>query len=139
MLRLLPAAPAEEAVRPLFLCPVSASFPSPADDFIETQLDLNRHLVAHPASTFFLRASGQCMQRAGIFSGDILVVDTSLQARHNDIIIAVVDGDMTVKRMLLQGRQVILQPENDGYPPIPIRGDTEFSVWGVVRHVIHTF
>lgn len=122
---------------PLFLSPVHAGFPSPADDFVETQLDLNQYLVSHPVATFFVRASGDSMEGAGIFNGDILVVDTSLQPRHGMVVVAVLNGEFTVKRFILQRKQVLLASENPAYPPIEIKDGMEFSVWGVVTYSFH--
>jgi len=122
---------------PLFLSPVHAGFPSPADDFVETQLDLNQYLVSHPVATFFVRASGDSMEGAGIFNGDILVVDTSLQPRHGMVVVAVLSGEFTVKRFIQQKKKVILASENPAYPPIEIQEGMEFSVWGVVTYSLH--
>jgi DNA polymerase V len=122
---------------PLFSHRVAAGFPSPADDYIETALDLNEHLVRHPAATFFVRASGQSMLGAGIHSGDILVVDRSLAPRHNNIVIAVVNGELTVKRLVINGAEMVLVPENPEFPPLPIREGMDFQTWGVVTSVIH--
>ena len=122
---------------PLFQAPVSAGFPSPADDFLEGRLNLNRHLVKHPAATFFVRASGDSMIRAGIYSGDLLVVDRSLEPLDGKIVIAVLNGELTVKRLRrLQGR-LLLMPENDCYTPIEVHSTMDFRIWGVVTYVIH--
>lgn len=122
---------------PLFSSSVSAGFPSPADDFIEARLDLNRHLIEHPAATFFLRASGDSMINAGIYPGDMLVVDNLVEPRHDNIVIAALNGDMTVKRLFKQSGRMALLSENNAYPPIFIHDGLDFSVWGVVRYVIH--
>lgn len=123
---------------PLYGSSVRAGFPSPADDYIEMYLDLNTHLIKHPAATFFVRASGDSMINAGISSGDILVVDRSLEAVHGKIVIAAVNGELTVKRLSRMEGKVRLLPENSNYPPIEINGDEELVIWGVVTHVIHT-
>ena len=123
---------------PLFLARVSAGFPSPADDYLEDRLDLNRHLVKHPAATFFVRASGDSMIGAGIHSGDILVVDRSLEPGNNNVVIAVINGELTVKRIMKTGGKLLLVPDNSRYRPIEIRDGMEFEVWGVVTSVIHT-
>jgi DNA polymerase V len=123
---------------PLFLARVSAGFPSPADDYLDGRLDLNQHLVKHPAATFFVRASGDSMIGAGIHSGDILVVDRSLEPGTNSVVIAVINGDLTVKRILRTGGKLYLAPENPRYRPIEIREGMEFEVWGVVTNVIHS-
>ncbi len=122
---------------PLFLERVSAGFPSPADDYLEERLDLNHHLVKHPAATFFVRASGDSMLGAGIHPGDILVVDRSLDPANNSVIIAAVNGDLTVKRLVKTGRALLLAPDNERYRPIEIREGMDFEVWGVVTAVIH--
>jgi DNA polymerase V len=124
---------------PLFASLVSAGFPSPADDHLENKLDLNEHLVSHPASTFFVRVSGNSMINAGINDKDILVVDRSLDAKHNDVVIAVLNGELTVKRLQRSASSVSLKPENPDYPLIHISPDMEFSLWGVVTSVIHQF
>ena len=122
---------------PLAACRVEAGFPSPADDYMEGSLDLNEHVVKHPAATYFVRASGDSMTGAGIFDGDLLVVDRSLEPVHGKVVIAEVDGQLTVKRLFkLQGR-FLLQAENGSYPPIELQEGNEVVVWGVVTHVLH--
>ena len=122
---------------PLFLARVSAGFPSPADDYLDGRLDLNEHLIKHPAATFFVRAAGDSMIGAGIHSGDILVVDRSLEPGASSVVIAVINGDLTVKRILRTGGKLFLAPENPRYRPIEICEGMEFEVWGVVTSVIH--
>lgn len=122
---------------PYFLSSVSAGFPSPADDYIESKLDLNELLVNHPSSTFFIRANGNSMIGAGISQNDILVVDRSVEPTHNKIIIAVVDGDPTVKRLIRDKGKIFLVAENPEYEPIEIKEDTQFEIWGVVTSIIH--
>ncbi len=123
---------------PLYSCHVRAGFPSPADDYIEMHLDLNAHLVKHPAATFFVIAEGDSMTDAGIQSGDMLIVDKSLEATHGKIIIAAIDGELTVKRLSRVADCVQLLPENSDYPPIDITDEQDLVIWGVVTHVIHT-
>lgn len=123
--------------RPLYGCSVRAGFPSPADDYIEMHLDLNSHLIKHPAATFFLTASGDSMIHAGIASGDMLVVDRSLEAVHGKIVIAAINGELTVKRLFKADGRVQLLPENEQYPPIDISEEEDLVIWGVVTHVIH--
>ncbi len=123
--------------RPLFLVPVAAGFPSPADDYIEQQLDLNRHLIKHPAATFFVRVKGDSMIEAGIHSGDILIVDRALEAVDGKVVIAVIDGELTVKRVRLRGEKLYLVPENHEFSPTEITPAMDFTVWGVVVYVIH--
>lgn len=122
---------------PLYASHVRAGFPSPADDYIETHLDLNTHLIKHPAATFFVIASGDSMTGAGIQSGDMLIVDRSLEASHGKIIIAAIDGELTVKRLSRHNMRVQLLPENKNYPPIDITNEQDLVIWGVVTHVIH--
>lgn len=123
---------------PLYASTVRAGFPSPADDYIEMHLDLNAHLIKHPAATFFVTASGDSMTGAGIASGDMLVVDRSLEATHGKIVIAAINGELTVKRLSRTASGVQLLPENNQYQPIQITGDEDLVIWGVVTHVIHS-
>jgi DNA polymerase V len=123
---------------PLYSSSVAAGFPSPADDYIEGNLDLNEHLIQHPAATFFVKVAGDSMIGAGIFDGDLLVVDRALEAKNNSIVLAVVRGEFTVKRLRRNGEKVTLLPENPKYAPIEIRDGMDFTVWGVVAHVIHS-
>lgn len=118
---------------------VAAGFPSPADDYLkaETPLDLNEHLIKHPAATFFVRVRGDSMTGCGIFPDDILIVDRSLEAVHRKVVIAVVDGELTVKRLHKAGGKIMLMPENEGYKPIVIEDNMELEIWGVVTCVIH--
>ena len=123
---------------PLYLSAVSAGFPSPADDFLDRPLDLNEHLVRNPAATFFVRVSGDSMLGAGIHNGDILIVDRSLDPTPGRIVIAAVDGELTVKRLVQEGERWLLVAENDGYPAIALDEVGDSLIWGVVRHVIHS-
>ena len=116
---------------------VSAGFPSPADDYLDQKLDLNEHLVKHPAATFFVRAIGDSMLGAGIHSGDLLVVDRSLEATSGRIVIAALDGELTVKRLREQGETVYLLPENPNYETITVKAESDFEIWGVVTAVVH--
>lgn len=122
---------------PLYACKVQAGFPSPADDYMEGKLDLNKHLVKHPTATFFVRAAGESMLGAGIHPGDILVVDRSLEARNGKIVIAAVDGELTVKRLSKTSRGTALLPENDNFDPIEISDNNDVVIWGVVTNVLH--
>lgn len=123
---------------PLYASAVSAGFPSPADDYIETALDLNAHLIKHPSATFFVKVSGESMINAGIYDQDVLIVDRSLSPKQSDIVIAVLDGELTVKRLHLEKESVTLLPENPDYPSIPITKSMSFTIWGVVTTVIHS-
>jgi len=121
----------------LFETGVSAGFPSPAADYQEERLDLNRYLIKNPAATFFVRAMGESMIGAGIHNGDLLVVDRSLEPKDRSVVIAVVNGEFTVKRLRLSKRKIILEAENGSYPDQEIDEETDFEVWGVVTNVIH--
>lgn len=122
---------------PLYVANVQAGFPSPADDYMDKTLDLNDLLIARPAATFFVRVSGDSMQGAGIFSGDILVIDRSLQASDNKIVVAIVGGEFTVKRLKIHQGKISLVPENPAYPILQMNEGSDFQVWGVVTYVIH--
>lgn len=119
---------------PLVLSSVSAGFTSPAEDTVDQALDLNAHLVKHPAATFFIRVNGSSMEGANIFSGDILVVDRSLEAANGKIVVAIVEGEFTVKRLIKRKGKIQLVAENPAYPPI----EGAFEVWGVVTYIIHS-
>ena len=114
---------------------VPAGFPSPADDHVEGRLDLNLHLIRRPASTFFVRAEGESMKEIGIFGGDILVVDRSIAPQNNDIVIAILYGELTVKRLKLLTSKPTLSAENTAFPDIPI-DNLDCEIWGVVIHSI---
>lgn len=120
---------------PLYVESVSAGFPSPAQDYVERSLDLNKLCIEHPSATFFVRAQGDSMIGAGIHSGDILVVDRSLSAKHGDIIIASIHGELTVKELQLKPNAQ-LRPHNKAYPVMPISEESEFEVFGVVTGVV---
>ena len=122
----------------LYSSSVAAGFPSPADDHIEGKLDLNDYLVKHPSATFFVRVTGNSMINAGIHNNDILIVDRSIEARHGKIIIATIDGQMTVKRLYHRSGKTILMPENKDFKPIEIIDFTDAMIWGVVTNVIHS-
>lgn len=104
---------------------------------MEETLDLNQLLISHPAATFFVRVSGTSMIDANICDGDVLIVNRSLEAKHKDIVIAVLGGEFTVKRLIQKGTKLFLQPENKAYPPIEVSEEEDFQVWGVVTYVIH--
>lgn len=122
---------------PFFGSKVSAGFVSPADDHLEAELDLNEHLIKHPAATFFVRAKGDSMQETGIFDNDILIVDRSLTPQNDDVVIAAVGGELTVKRLVVKLGKPWLYPANPSYKPIPIKEGSELYIWGVVVHTIH--
>lgn len=122
---------------PFYGCPVSAGFPSPADDYIEPTLDLNDLLIQNPVATFMVRASGDSMIPAGIFDGDVLVVDRSITAKAGRVVVAAINGELTVKRVRYQGSTMFLDPDNEIYPPIEVTEFTDLTIWGVVTNVIH--
>ena len=122
---------------PLYSCKISAGFPSPADDHLEKMLDLNGYLIKHPVATFFVRVTGDSMINAGINDNDILIVDRSLKPSHGKIVIAVVDGQMTVKRLYKKSGKLILMPENKNFKPIEITENMSIEIWGVVVTAIH--
>lgn len=123
---------------PLMDSRVKAGFPSPADDFMDRAIDLNEELIAHPEATFFVRVSGDSMTGAGIFSGDTLIVDRAVEPTSGKVVVALLNGEFTAKRIVKQGEQVLLRAENEAYPDIVISEVDSFEVWGVVRHVIHS-
>ena len=124
--------------RPVFLERVPAGFPSPAGDYMEGKLDLNEHLVKHPAATFFVRVTGDSMIEKGIHSGDLLIVDRSLEPKDRSIIIAVLDGELTVKQLEKRKGKLRLLPANKNYEPLEISDQQSFEIWGVVTNVIHS-
>ena len=134
----IPSPNPQRAERPLFLSRVPAGFPSPAEDYVEGSLDLNEHLIAHREATFFMRVQGHSMTGAGIQDGDLLVVDRSLEAGDGDIVVAVVDGELTVKRLWRRGGRVRLLAENPAYAPIDLKDGQELAVWGVVTNIIRS-
>ncbi len=129
----------KKCIRPLLLSGVAAGFPSPADDYIDQRLDLNELLIHHPAATFFIRVAGDSMIGAGIHHDDILVVDRSLTATHGKIVIAILDGELTVKRLHKSAKSCRLEAENPDYPALTMQEGSECEIWGVVTSVIHQF
>ena len=126
---------AAELRLPLFSSRVSAGFPSPAEDFIEKRLDLNS-LITHPMATIFMRASGTSMINAGIDDGDLLVINRALPHLHWRIVVAEVDGQFTVKRLIRKGGKVKLMPDNPTFPEITFKDGQELRITGVVHYVI---
>jgi len=135
---IFPAACGTSLRRPLFLSGVSAGFPSPADDYLDRNLDLNEYLVKNPAATFFVRVAGDSMTGAGINDNDILVVDRSLDPCSGSVVIAVVNGELTVKRLLKNNNSCRLIAENPAYPDLEINGETPLEIWGVATYAIHS-
>lgn len=128
----------EPFVLPLFGCLVPAGFPSPASDHLEGLLDLNKLLLRHPDATYLVRVAGESMCGAEIHAGDLLAVDKAMEADHGHIVLAVVEGECTVKRLVNQGDSWWLMPENPAYKPWKIHEDAQdVYIWGVVTHVLH--
>jgi len=123
---------------PIYDCTISAGFPSPAQDWCDLTLDLNRLLVQNPAATFFIRAPDDSMNTMGIFDGDLLIVDRSLPIKHQPIVIASVNGDLTVKRLVLKNGKTLLKAENPFFMPIELTEEMDVSILGVVTYVIHS-
>jgi DNA polymerase V len=121
----------------LFLSRVPAGFPSPADDYVEQTLDLNEHLIRRETATFFVRVAGHSMTDAGIHDDDILVVDRAVEPTDGAIVVAALDGELTVKRYCVREGAPYLVPENEDHTPIPVQPGQDLVVWGVVQHVIH--
>lgn len=137
MTRLLPTE--INAMLPLVLYSgrIAAGFPSPADDYADERIDLNHHLVRHKEATFFLRVQGDSMLGAGIHDGDLLIVDRAIDATDGKVVIASLDGELTVKRLSVRGETVRLVPENPAYPIIEVSREQDLVIWGVVTNVIH--
>jgi len=123
---------------PLYGHKVPAGFPSPADDYVEDQLDLNQLLVQNKSATFFLRVKGDSMINAGINDGDIIVVDRSVEAVDRSVVVAVIDGELTVKRLVFRNGVAELHAENPKYAPILCKLEQELTIWGVVTSAVHS-
>ena len=115
---------------------VSAGFPSPAADFMETSIDLNKELTDNPLATFYIKVKGNSMIDAGINDNDVLVVDRSLEPQNNKIAICFIDGEFTVKRILVEQDCLYLMPENSSYSPIKVTEENQLIIWGMVTYVI---
>ena len=123
---------------------IKAGFPSPAQDYVENGIDLNRELVKNPSSTFFGRARGNSMEGAGIFDGDLLIIDKSLEPREGAIAVCFIDGEFTLKRIHFEKHDglvtaIWLQPENEEFSPIKVTRDNQFIIWGIVVHSVRSF
>ena len=124
---------------PLLNDSVSAGFPSPADDYTEENIDLNEHLISNPFSTFFLRVKGDSMINAGIKDKDLIIVDKSLIAKPGDIVIAMIDGEFTIKRLSIKNDELYLKAENHNYPDFRFKNHIDIQIWGVVIYSIHSY
>ena len=122
---------------PLFSDSVSAGFPSPADDYSEESIDLNDHLIRNPFSTFFLRIKGESMINSGIHDKDLVIVDKSLIPRPGNVVIAMIDGEFTVKRFSIKDNKFCLKAENINYPDFNFEDHNDIQIWGVVTYSIH--
>jgi len=122
---------------PLSSSDISAGFPSPADDYFDKTLDLNEYLIKNPASSFLLRVKGDSMVDAGIFEGDIVIVDKALEASNGKIVIAIVDGEFTIKRIMEKKGKLFLKAENPNYKAIEVTEEMDVKIWGVVCYTIH--
>lgn len=123
---------------PLYGCKVAAGYPAPTDDHVEMHIDLNEHLVKHPSATFLVRVTGTSMIDAGIHENDILIVDRNITPQDGKIVIAAIDGQLTVKRLHKKTKALFLMPENKKFKPIEINEENEIYIWGVVTNVIHS-
>jgi DNA polymerase V len=118
---------------------LKAGFPSPADDFLEDKIDFNKEFIRNKDATFYARVNGNSMKDAGIFDGDILVVDRSIEPQNDKIAVCVIDGEFTVKRIRIEKESVWLIPENDEFKPIKVTPENDFIVWGIVIASIKKF
>tara|TARA_Y100000590_G_C15484032_1_gene925103 strand:- start:249 stop:707 length:459 start_codon:yes stop_codon:yes gene_type:complete len=121
----------------LYSSPVYAGAPALSEDFTEGKLDLNKHLVKNPNKTFLVKVSGDSMRDANIHPEDLLIVDSSLRATNGQIVVAAINGELTVKRLCVEKQTLFLMPENLGYAGIEITKEMDFVIWGVVTNVIH--
>lgn len=115
---------------------ISAGFPSPALDFVDLTIDLNKHLIKHPSATFYGRVKGHSLQNAGISDGDLLIIDRSLEPINGKIAVCYIDGEFTAKRIKKTKSEIWLMPENEDYKPIKIDNEMNLIIWGIVTHVI---
>lgn len=115
---------------------ISAGFPSPALDFVDVTIDLNRYLIKHPSTTFYGRVKGYSLKNAGIDDGDLLVIDRSLEPTDGKIAVCFIDGEFTAKRIKIRKKEIWLMPENEDYKPIKVPNDSDFMIWGIVTYVI---
>jgi DNA polymerase V len=124
---------------PVVSTAISAGFPSPALDFIDLSIDMNKHLIKRPSSTFYGRVKGQSMKDVGITDGDLLVIDKSITPKNDQIAVCYVDGEFTIKKIKFEQDVCWLIPANDAYQPIRVTSQNDFLIWGIVTHVIKAF
>ncbi len=115
---------------------ISAGFPSPALDFVDLSIDLNRHLIKNPSATFYGKVKGDSLKNAGIYNGDLLIIDRSVEPSNGKIAVCYIDGEFTAKRIKLEKDIIWLIPENEDYQPISVTKENDFLIWGIVTHVI---
>ncbi len=118
---------------------ISAGFPSPAEDFLDLKIDLNKELVKNPSATFYGRVKGNSMKDVGIDDGDLLVIDKSVEPRDGKIAVCFIDGEFTIKRIRIDKNCCWLVPANEAYEPIRVTEDNDFVIWGIVVHVIKSY
>ena len=121
----------------LFSYRIPAGFPSPAEDFLEKRLDLNDYLIKNKAATFLVKVTGNSMENAGIFDGDVLVIDRSVEPENGKVVLGVLNGEFTVKRISKKGKKLFLEPASDDFKPIEITPEMDFKVWGVATFTLH--
>ncbi|RXQ91553.1 translesion error-prone DNA polymerase V autoproteolytic subunit [Ancylomarina salipaludis] len=126
----------EKLLLPFVSAKVRAGFPSPADDFIETKISLDKELIKNKEATFYVRVEGSSMIGANIHDGDLLVIDRSLEPSNNKIAVCFIDGEFTVKRLRIEKDHILLMPENEKFEPIKVTSDNDFLIWGVVTYII---
>lgn len=125
-----------KAELPLVEATVSAGFPSPADDYLEARLDLNKELISNKSATFYARVKGDSMTLAGISDGDLLIIDKSKTPQNGSIVVCLIDGEFTLKRLKKRGTQHFLMPENNNYNAIEIKPENDVTIWGIVTYTI---
>lgn len=126
----------EKLLVPFVSATVKAGFPSPADDFIETKISLDRELIKNKYATFYARVEGSSMIGANIHDGDLLVIDRSLEPQNNKVAVCFIDGEFTVKRLRIEKDHVLLMPENEEFEPIKVTQENDFIIWGIVTYII---
>ncbi len=124
---------------PLIESGISAGFPSPALDFVDISIDLNKHLIKHPSATFYGRVKGVSLKNIGIDNGDLLIIDKSIEPTNGKIAVCFIDGEFTAKRIKIAKTEIWLIPENENYQPIRVTEENNFLIWGIVTHVIKNF
>ncbi len=138
-IELFPVSTETELTLPYVDDGISAGFPSPALDFVDVSIDLNKHLIKHPSATFYGRVKGFSLKNAGIDDGDLMIIDRSLEPVNGKIAVCFIDGEFTAKRLRIKNKELWLMPENESYQPIKVTDDNELIIWGIVTHVIKSF